>query len=294
MSPVVAVLLVLVVASVFTVLTRKPTPDSRRSEQTEAAWQKAFSENDSLFGAGMLRMARPLSSSPYVARQAGHPAWNTLREKVTSSGLYGGSLDVFLSYQLASILIGACMCLAALATTGPMRIGLALLGSGLALMPYNKISTSIKKRSELVNGTLPEFVELLQMPLGSGLSVVHSMRFTTRFVQGPVAVEVKWLLDSLAQASRPEEEYFREAGLRLGTPEAVAFFSALGQAHIEGVRVSETLARQAEGLRVVAFQQRRAKVKQIPVKLIVTFALHFLPMLFIMTMIPLMYSMANM
>jgi pilus assembly protein TadC len=141
---------------------------------------------------------------------------------------------------------------------------------------------------------LPDFAELLQMSLVTGMSVTTALEFTAaQFTDGPVVREVRWLLDTLTLRSMSTEDAYREVGVRIGSPEAVAFFNALGQAEVGGTKVVESIGRQAESLRLKAHQNRRAEIKKIPVKLVVAFALHFLPLIFVVTMLPLVSSLGS-
>lgn len=245
------------------------------------------------FGGGLGRLATPIFNTSSLKSSAKSPLLNQLREKVVASGAYGGSFEAYLSMQVASMIVGsAVLVLAATnAVHGILKLTAVLLGIGIAANPYNSATKGAAKKAERSAADLPEFVEMLQIPLSSGMSVEQAMRFTSRFTQGSVTVEVLWLLDTLAARTMPDAEAFVEAGRRLGTPASIAFFATLGQAHIEGTRVSETLARQAESLRAEYHQVRRAKVKKLPVVLIVAFALHFLPFLFGLVLVPLIDGM---
>jgi Flp pilus assembly protein TadB len=236
------------------------------------------------------RMANQISQTTSVKAASKSPLLNSVREKVASSGAFSGSFEAYLSSQLAAFLLGGgilVLC-ATGAFQGPLRIAGLFVGIGVSFWPYNTATKNAGKKAERTAAELPEFVEMLQIPLASGMSVEQALRFTCRFTDGPVRAEVQWLLDTLQARTMNDAEAFVEAGRRLGTAEATAFFSTLGQAHIEGTRVSETLQRQAESLRNQYHQIRRARMKKMPLTLIVAFAVHFLPFLFVLVLVPLM------
>jgi Flp pilus assembly protein TadB len=236
------------------------------------------------------RMAIQISQTTSVKAASKSPLLNSIREKVVSSGAFSGSFESYLSAQLAAFLLGGgilVLC-ATGAFQGPLRLASLFVGIGVSLWPYNTATKNSGKKAERTAAELPEFVEMLQIPLASGMSVEQALRFTCRFTEGPVRAEVQWLLDTLQARTMNDAEAFVEAGRRLGTAEATAFFSTLGQAHIEGTRVSETLQRQAESLRNQYHQIRRARMKKMPLTLIVAFAVHFLPFLFVLVIVPLM------
>lgn len=235
-------------------------------------------------------IARRIASTRSVKQAASSRALSGLKDKVAASGAFGGSFEAYLSAQLASILVGGAIFL--VVALGPLvglwRLGVLLLGFGISVMPYNTATKNAGTKAARTAAELPEFVQMLQIPLASGMSVEQALRFTTRFHKGIVSAEVNWLLDVLQSGTMNDADAFTEAGRRLGTSEATAFFSTLGQAHIEGTKVSETLSKQAESLRNQYHQIRRAKVKKMPITLIVAFAIHFMPLLFALVIVPMM------
>ena len=239
---------------------------------------------------GLNPVARQISSTRSVRDAARSRVLSGLRDKVSASGAFGGNFEAYLSAQMASLLIGGALFLivALSPLEGIWRIALLLVGFGVSLLPYNSATKNAGTKAAKTAAELPVFAQMLQIPLASGMSVEQSLRFTTRFHQGIVSTEVNWLVDILQSGTMNDADAFVEAGRRLGTSEAAAFFSTLGQAHIEGTKVSETLNKQAESLRNQYHQVRRAKVKKMPVTLIVAFALHFMPLLFALVMVPMM------
>jgi Flp pilus assembly protein TadB len=287
MGPSILILIILtgvLAAAVWVRYTQAPV------EHDRDGFERALLQFDGPLDAGMLKLARSISTTRTVQEAKSNPALRSLDERVRASDSYGGSLEVFIAVQVASVLTSICVIIAVLGLglSGLPKVLGIMIGIATAIQPYNRVSTKAKARTIAVNEDLPQFVDLFMMPLASGLSLESALRFTVDFTTGPVSIQARWLLDTLQARTMIDELAFREAGRRLGTPEAAAFFTALGQAHIEGSKVMETLAKQAEALRAQSHQLRRARIKRIPVKMIVAFALHFLPLLFIMTIVPLL------
>jgi tight adherence protein C len=292
MSPVLLVAVLIAGAMAAAAWVRYTSDDTAVNDEAFAAARRQF---DGPLDAGMLRLARPIAQTRAVRQAASNPSLRTLRERVVASGSYGGDFDVFLACQVAALLVASGVMLAALAVSGGavLRLVVLALGAAVAIQPYSRVSSAARRRGEEVNEDMPDFVDLLLMPISSGMSPEAAMRFTVQHIDGPTATACRWLLDTLQSRTMNEELAFREAGRRLGTPEAAAFFTALGQAHIEGARVVDTLNRQADALRTTAHQIRRARVKRVPVKMIVAFAMHFLPLLFVLVMIPLLVGLKS-
>ena len=90
-----------------------------------------------------------------------------------------------------------------------------------------------------------------------------------------------------------DAQAFQLTGIRLGTPEAQAFFTALMQSHIDGAKVAKNLAAQAEALRLSAHQRSRSDVKKLPVKLVLILGIHIITTLFVIILVPVLISLGN-
>lgn len=287
MSPSVIVLFLLAGVLATAVWVRYSATDA---EPDAAAFDRARLELDGFLDAGLLSLARPVAATKAVQEAKRNPAVRALEDRVRVSRLYGGSLEVFISVQVVSLLVssGLILSIVGMGLGGIVRLVALGLSAAIAVQPWQQVNTKARKHTMEVNEDLPVFVDLFLMPLASGLSLESALRFTVDYTQGPVATQVRWLLDTMQARLLSDELAFREAGRRLGTPEAAAFFTALSQAYIEGSKVIDTLVKQAEGLRTQSHQLRRARIKRIPVKMVVAFAIHFMPLLFVMALVPLL------
>lgn len=271
---------------------REPREDSERQ------WQAALGSADGQVGRMMMAASRPLSRLPQIYERSMSPQYKWLQRKLVAGGeLYGASVEVFLSVQVACALAAAGI-LAGLivADVGLMWLGLgAAVGLCLLYLPYNLVQRAVEQRVEAVNQELPTFADLLQMPLTAGMGVVPALEFTVAQSRGGgvVVEEVDNLLGLLQSRAVRDAEAYMITGERLGTPEAVAFFNALLQAHTEGGELADTIAGQAESLRENAHRHRQEHVNKMPVKISVRVAIHLLPLLLGVALLPLVYSMAT-
>jgi Flp pilus assembly protein TadB len=256
----------------------------------ESGFDAAKLDIDGFLDAGLLRLARPVASTKAVQATKRNQSLRSLEDRIRLSRTYGGSLEVFISVQIVSLLLASAVLstITGMQLTGLPRLGGFAIAALFAVAPWRRVSAKAASRTLEVNEDLPEFVDLFLMPVASGLSLESALRFTVDYTNGPVATQVRWLLDTLQARTLTDELAFREAGQRLGTPEAAAFFTALAQAHIEGSKVLDTLQKQAAALRNQSHQRRRARIKVIPVKMIIAFALHFLPLIFIVALVPML------
>ena len=293
MTTAIGILIVLVGATLVSTLVRRNQIIS--DDDPAHNWDTAVRTEIGPISSGLSKLAKPISQTSYVSELSTAAAFAPLRAKVVASGTYGQRFDVFLAHQFAAVLVGMAGLVLTITAelSGALRLGVALGAIGIAFYPYNRVVVAARKRADAAAAALPDFVELLQMPLASGMSVLEALRFTAKFDTSVVAAQVRWLVDTITGRSMDEAAAFREAGARIGTPEAQAFFTSLGQSHLEGMKVTASLAKQADSLRAQSFQRRRGHLKKLPTKLVVIFALHFLPMLFVLTMVPLLISLQS-
>lgn len=296
MSAEITVFILLLIALATAFVVRGIDAKAAQSDEAAERWAEAVRNENSQLGRILIGAARPVSSLSAVRQQSASPTYAALENKLLGAGgLFGRSVEVFLSVQILCMFIGG-LALTALLLTGAS--GMALVGGTLfsvcfAAYPYNLISQKAKKQAEAVATGLPEFAELLQMPLSSGVGVRAALRFTAERLDGPVAATALALLSNLSSRTMSDEDAFDLAGKVLGTPESAAFFTALKQADQEGAKVSDTLAKQAEALRVLAYQQTRAANKKLPVKVLLVFFIHLLPLLLVIALVPTIYSLTG-
>lgn len=241
-------------------------------------------------------MARSFSRSGAVARMAeSQRGPDTLRRDLELGGAFNGSLHIFYSMQLAALVVSSClMALSFLegitALNRLVFVGIAVI---VAIWPYNRIRSSARRKAQTVLNELPDFAELLLMTISS-TSVPNALSFTAERSSGSVAAEMRELVRLLNGAGRGrEQEAFALTAARLGTVEGREFVVALQSAYLEGTTAAANIKSQVENLRMLKFQQQRSRAKRLPVSLVITFAIHFMPLLFILAFLPVLSSLSG-
>jgi tight adherence protein C len=267
------------------------------AEDTSRQWDLARDGLSNPIDRALHAVARPLQGNAVLYGRATSPAYRTVQAKLLASGgLYGGSVEVFLGAQVVSIVLGAIgLSLAMTLEVSTGQMVAFLVGSlGLAGWPIGQVNKISKKRTAEINTTLPAFADLLQMPLSAGMGVLPAIAFTTeRTRPGVVKTELENMLSLQKSRAVPDAQVFMIAGERLGTPEAKSFFTALMQAHTQGMRVVENIEHQAEGLRSKAYEIRRTEIKKLGNAISAKVALFFMPGLLIVTMFPVVYGLGK-
>jgi tight adherence protein C len=258
-------------------------------------WTRAAAGSDITANPTLLKLSRPFASLPSVYDE-NSALYKAVQERlVAAGGLFGGSAEVFLAVQTLGVVAGTAGLLLALGDLIPLLLAVPF-GLIMLVGPYAVLDSRSKRRTVAVTMALPEYAELLQIPIGAGKGVLQALNFLSspdereRRVSGVVSDEVAAMLANIKTRAVSEEEAFVMAGERLATPEAKVFFNTLLQAHLRGAQLSDNIAKQAASLRVTEFQRQRAVAKQMPVKLVVVFALFFLPFLFSIVLLPVVFS----
>jgi tight adherence protein C len=251
---------------------------SREGRIDKSEFERAYGEEESVLTRGVLRFAQPLSGLARAEKRS--TLYEMTEGRISAAGgAYAGSVEVFLTVQLVFALVGTAVML--LGVAGLIWPVLALLfGPALAVWPWDNLRRRAAKRQARVEIALPEFVELLIMPLTGGITLLASLDFTAQRTNSVVAEEVRNMLTVIRSRAATEADAFLLCGERLGTQQAKSLMTSLLQSHLEGTRILETLSRQAESLRNTAYQRQREEMKKLPLKLIGVFAVHLLPTVF--------------
>jgi Flp pilus assembly protein TadB len=271
--------------------------NSDTAARSAEAFDRALEQETSAAARTMLRVARPLAASTAVNPEAESPLYRGIRLKIAAGGsvLFAGSVEVYLATQVACIILSMMVLTGVLvAGAGGMISGAGILfAAALAYWPYSRLHEASSKRTAEVNKALPEFAEMLLMPLNSGFGILAALEFTAQRSQGPVAREVRLLVDAIRTRTSTELQAFEDAADHLGTPAAKSFFTALAQAYIEGTKVAETISSQAEALRKAEYERLRETIKKVPNQIAIILGLHLLPSLFLITLFPAFASLAT-
>lgn len=286
MQTLITIACLLALAGLALFLARGLNKDENKQQRVpDELWERAKASTDDQLTKVLLDLSRPLSGLPSVYDLTKTPLYNSMQQKLLAAGgAFGGSPEVFFAVQAACTVGGFALLLLTFAGFLPTFLG-GIFAATLTYLPYGQVSGKAKKRGDEVTSGLPDFAELLQMPLTAGLSVLAALDFTAKRTFGPVSDEVNNMLALIRARALEETDAFNLAGERLGTPEARNFFQALSQAHVEGAKVIGTLGKQAEALRDAAFQAQRARLKRLPIKLILLIFAHFIPFVFILVAI---------
>ena len=256
----------------------------------EELWGQ-YLENSSGIARMLASGGRPIASSKLVKDLNGTKTYKAIDNSVRMGNTFQSSVDIFVSVQIASLIIGIMFLLFALIaqpSTG-IKLIILLLGIIIPLWPLAELITEAQKRSAMISIDLPEFAELLLM-VAPSMSIPAALAFTSLRSKGIVGLEINELVKTLGTRTIPEPEAFKLTADRLATIDGRQFINILENGYLQGSRIIEPLTSLAEQMRRSEFQKRRAYAKKLPVKLIIIFATHFIPFLIGLAFLPVVYG----
>lgn len=210
-----------------------------------------------------------------------------LRTKLEMSGKYGQEPIIEVLYQkglygIAGFGLGSLMMM-----TNPQQgiwyfIGLPIAGF---LVPDLLLYNNSQKRTELMNKSLPDAIDMLNLCVGSGLTFESALSRVSVGLKSPVAEELGVILGDM-QLGKSRSEALNAALLRIKSDEFNRVLSALLQVDRLGVPVSQVLTEQANEMRSVRKDRAREKAQQVTIKVLMPLMLCLLPAMMVIVIGP--------
>ncbi len=170
-----------------------------------------------------------------------------------------------------------------------LRIGMAVGGAYLGIKaPELFLSNQIGKRQQSMKAAFPDALDLLLICVESGMSIEHAFRKVSTEIGGqsvPLAEEFALCTAELSYLSERRQAY-ENLSARTGLEGVKSVCTALIQAERYGTPLGtalRTLAQESRDQRMVAAEKKAAAL---PPKLTVPMILFFLPVLFVVIMMP--------
>ncbi len=156
-----------------------------------------------------------------------------------------------------------------------------LIGVFGFFIPDITLSGAIKRRHELIDKQLPDFLDQLVTSVKAGLAPNAAFQFTTkRFKEGPIREEFEIALQEIFLGS-PRMEALARIGERTGHKDLKRMVAMLMYGEKLGVPISQTLSSVAEDLRNKRWETAEEKAQKAPVKITFPMILLILPTIFL-------------
>lgn len=218
----------------------------------------------------MAGLARRLSPSDYEKE---------LQLRLLQAGLYKMRPSRFLAIRLLSaIAIGAFgIMYAHNAPNVGMKVMMMAGGPVLGfLLPDSFLSGRIRRRLDRTERECADMIDLLAITVQSGLGLDQALKVTAERLDGPLAEQVRLMLNEIRVGqSRPEA--MRRLAERAPTPTVRSFTRSMSQSESMGVSIGQTL----KALAIDARARKRLTAEELaqkaPIKMIFPLASCFFP-----------------
>jgi tight adherence protein C len=141
------------------------------------------------------------------------------------------------------------------------------------------------QRTELIQRTLPDALDLLTISVEAGLGFDAALAQVARNTKGPLADEFFRVLQEM-QIGLGRAEAFRALTERTNVADLRNFVTAMIQADVFGIPVANVLRVQAREMRIKRTQRAEERAQKVPVKILFPLIFCILPMLFVVVIGP--------
>ena len=160
---------------------------------------------------------------------------------------------------------------------------------GQVPVPFAVLNNIIDKRQRAIRRQLPEFLDLLCVSVQAGLSFEGSVSKITSRMKGALIDEFKQMQRDGAMGI-PRRVSLTQMARRCDMEEMYLFTASIIQSERLGTSLAKTLAVQAANMRERHRQHVKAEALRAPVKIIFPLVLFILPALFVILLLPMVYT----
>jgi tight adherence protein C len=221
-------------------------------------------------------MARRFTDDGYESR---------LKLRLMQAGMYDARPSRFLMLRVLSAMVLTALALFYATNISNPLFEIAALALAPVLgwmIPDPILSGRIKRRLGQIERDAADFIDLLAITVQAGLGLDQSMKIAAERLPGPLADEVRLMLNEIRVGqSRPEA--LRRLAERADTPTVRSFARTMAQGESMGVSIGQTL----KALAIDARARKKARADELaqkaPVKMVFPLAICFFPAILIIT-----------
>ncbi|MEV3861125.1 DUF5936 domain-containing protein [Streptomyces sp. NPDC050095] len=207
--------------------------------------------------------------APLVLRLMGSRRVSAKRRKIDMAGNPGGlTIDRYAARRAVYGIFGLVMALVFFKNGQPLLALLTLAFGAFAADAL--IWQAVRERKEVIDRTLPDFLDVLAVVVSAGLGFRQALDRVAEKYEGPWADELRITLRQMDMGV-PRRQAFDELRRRNASEQVSQFVSALQQGEELGSPIAETLIQLATDMRRTDAQNsRRRAAKTIPKATMVT------------------------
>ena len=155
--------------------------------------------------------------------------------------------------------------------------------------PDLRLRDAVDRRSKQIERSLPDALDLLQLCVGSGLSLQNALAQVARTQDSPVAAEFRRVLQEI-RLGVPRSDAFLALTRRTRQEDLLRFAHAMIQVDRLGIPVRVVLSEQAHDMRERRRVRAREQAQQVSVRILLPLVICFLPALFVVVLGPALLS----
>jgi tight adherence protein C len=244
---------------------------------------------------------RPIDSlagrlGDWMARRSDRFGEAKIREKLISAGMYGTTPRKILGYQVMCAIVFSLFVLWLIpAMGGSLILGVILAvaaGVGGWFAPTYYVELKRRKRMELVDKQMPDFIDLLVVTIEAGLGILASMRVASDSMTDPLGQELRLTLQE-QRMGLSVGQAIESLGRRADCDNMRIFVRSITQGERLGVSIGTTMRNLSLEMR----KRRRAKAEEraqkMPIKMLFPLIFFIFPALFIVILTPMVINIAH-
>lgn len=233
------------------------------------------------------------SAGRFVAAHSRSIRISALRQDLLRAGMHDTTPYKLLGYQafgalLTPILLGW---LASRAGYKPAVVVLAAvvgLAAGWAL-PHTLVRRRGRLRLQELDNQLPDLIDLLVVTVEAGLSFAGSLRLAAERIGGPLGEELRLTMQE-QNLGLATNEALESLLARADTPSLRSFIRSVLQGETLGVSIGQILRNIADDMRKRRRANAEERAHKAPVKMLIPLIFFIFPSMFVVILVPAVYS----
>jgi tight adherence protein C len=163
-----------------------------------------------------------------------------------------------------------------------------LAGAGLRA-PDFLLGRAARRRSQLADEEVPQLLDVLAAGSTAGLAAPLALRRAAAAVRGPLAGELRQVLDAVDMGARWRDE-LRAMAERLGLPDLRRAVLAVARTEMLGSSLADALRELAEDVRDARRARAAEQARKAPVKMLFPLVFMVLPAFLLLTVVPVLFA----
>jgi tight adherence protein C len=227
-----------------------------------------------------------------VVRRFGRVRESDLRAELMAAGMYTMSPRTLLGYRVLAAIMFPVLVLA-IGPGGTLSVLLALATIGLGwMLPLTVVRRLARRRMDQIDRALPDLVDLLVVTVEAGLGFSGSLRVAADQFTGPLSDELRLTLQEQAMGLAMSDALIHLLR-RAETPSMGSFVRSVIQGESLGVSTGTIMRNISVEMRKRRRKAAEERAQKAPVKLLFPLVFLIFPTLFIVLLLPAVFSLQS-